>query len=120
MIGTILSIFGSTAFKGLTNKLLEAYQLRLNAQTDQEKLEAELTIKQLEARQELLLAEQKRWFTAWIRPLMALPIVIYIWKIVVYDTVLGLGITPNPGEFVNWLVLTIVGAYFITRPFERK
>jgi hypothetical protein len=37
----------------------------------------------------LILAEQGRWYTAIIRPLLALPIIIYLWKVIVWDKVPG-------------------------------
>jgi hypothetical protein len=116
----LLDILGSSLLKDITRQLGEAYEAKLKASTDKERLEAEKTIFQLEARQQLLIVEQGRWMTAWIRPMIALPIVIFIWKIVVYDTVLGWGSTPYPGQFVEYLVYTVVGAYMLTRPFERR
>lgn len=104
----------------ITDKLAGAYEAKLRASTDEQKLQAEITIAQLEARQRVLIAEQGKWYTAWIRPALAAPVVIYTWKILVWDTVLGWGVTPNPGEIVNWIVVTTIGAYFLTRPFERK
>jgi hypothetical protein len=120
MLATILSFLTSGGLKAITQSLTEAYELRLRAQTDKEKLEADMVIRQLEARQAVLLAEQGRWYTAWIRPMLALPVVILVWKLLVYDTALGLGVTPDPGVFVTGIVWTIIGAYFLTRPFERK
>ena len=39
------------------------------------------------------IAEQSRWYTAIILPLLAFPIIIYFWKVIVWDKVLGSG-TP--------------------------
>ena len=111
---------GGGLLSKVTEELGRAYELKLKAETDKDKLEADTQIAYLEGRRSVLLEEQKRWYTAWIRPMMALPVVIYMWKIVVWDTVLQWGVTPNPGEFVNWIVITVIGAYFLTRPFERR
>ena len=47
----------------------------------------------------MLIAEQGRWYTAIIRPLLALPVIIYLWKVIVWDNVLGLGSTdPIAGD----------------------
>ena len=119
----MLSLFSwltSGVVGSITSSLNEAYQAKLTAQTSEKKLEADILISKLEAQRSVLVAEQKRWITAWIRPMLALPVVIYTWKILVWDTVLQLGVTPNPGEIVNWIVVTTIGAYFLTRPFERK
>ncbi len=41
----------------------------------------------------IVIAEQGRWYIAIIRPLLAFLIVIYFWKVLVCDKVLGLGST---------------------------
>ncbi len=41
----------------------------------------------------LIMAEQGRWYTAIIRPLLKLPVVVFMWKVIVRDKVLGLGST---------------------------
>lgn len=118
---TIIKTFlGGSSLSTVTEALSEAYTAKLKAQTNEAKLEAELTISQLEARRDLIVSEQKRWLTAWIRPALAAPVVILMFKLIVWDTVLGLGVTPDPGEIIRWYVYTITGAYFLTRPFERK
>ena len=53
-------------------------------------------IAEIEARKSanaIIIAEQGRWYTAIIRPLLALPVIIYLWKVIVWDKVLGLGST---------------------------
>ncbi len=105
--------------KVIGEQLNKAYELKLFAQNDRERLEAEKTISTLEARRDVLLAEQASWMTRWIRPALAAPVVVYVWKVVVYDTVLGWGVTEYPGQFVHWYVMTVTGAYFLMRPVEK-
>jgi hypothetical protein len=61
----------------------------------------------------LIIAEQGRWYTAIIRPLLALPVVIFMWKVIVWDKVLGLGSTDAlTGDVATWsgaIVTTYVG-----------
>lgn len=116
----ILKLLGSSFLRDITEKISDAYEAKLKADTDEAKLEAEKTITMLEARRDVLIAEQRRKLTSWIRPAIAFPVVVYVNKIILWDTVLKLGVTPNPGEFVNWIVVTVIGAYMLTRPFERK
>lgn len=120
LLSAILGIFGNGSISEISNDIRRGYEAKLKAKTDIEVLQANMVIAKLEAQQSILLAEQSRLLTAWIRPMMALPVVIYVWKLIVWDTILQWGITPNPGEFVNWIVLTVIGAYFLTRPFEKK
>lgn len=116
----LLNLLGGNLVQTVSEELSEAYQAKLRAETNEAKLEAQVNIAYLEGRMNVLLAEQKRWLTAWIRPALAAPVVILLWKLIVWDTVLGWGVTPDPGEFIRWVVVTVVGAYFLTRPFERK
>lgn len=104
---------------GLTSKLKEAFDMYINAETQEAKLEAEKQIALLSAQRDIILAEQGKWYTAWIRPMIALPVVIFIWKILVWDTVLQWGVTPYPGDFVFWIVTSVITAYFVTRPIEK-
>ena len=51
----------------------------------------------------IIIAEQGRWYTAIIRPLLALPLIIYLWKVIVWDKVLRLGTTdPITGMVADW------------------
>src|SRR5215470_348393 len=67
----------------------------------------------------IIIAEQGHWWTSIIRPLAALPVVIYLWKVVVYDKVLGLGTTdPITGDVGAWAGV-IVTTYFGGRTIEK-
>jgi hypothetical protein len=61
----------------------------------------------------LIMAEQGRWYTAIIRPLLALPVVVFMGKVIVWDKVLGLGSTDAlTGDVALWsgaIVTTYVG-----------
>jgi hypothetical protein len=116
----LISLLGGGVLTTITKQLSEAYQSKLDAETDAKKLEADIVINQLEAQRSLLIAEQGKMLTSWIRPALAFPVVAFVWKIVLIDTVLKMGTTPYPGELVQWIVVTTIGAYMITRPFERK
>jgi hypothetical protein len=51
----------------------------------------------------IIIAQQGRWYTAIIRPLLAAPVVIYLWKVIVWDIVLGLGTTDAVGgDVAQW------------------
>ena len=54
-----------------------------------------------------------------IRPLAALPVVIYIWKVIVYDKCLGLGTTDAiTGDVGTWAGV-IITTYFGGRTIEK-
>ena len=100
--------------------LMAAKTQQANATTDQQRIEAEVIIHQLEARQEVIIAEQATRATRWIRPLFALPFIIYNLKVVVWDKVLGLGTTDALSDQYWQLQMIVFGAYFITRGLNKK
>lgn len=118
MLGAILSWLTGGGIKAIGAELRGAYEAKLKATNDHEKLEAEQNIARLEAQQSILLAEQGRWLTAWVRPAIALPFVIYLWKLILYDKVLAWGATDNLSPELWNMMTVIIGAYFLTRPLE--
>ena len=103
----------------VADKLLEAYELKLNAKTDSDKLKANLLIARLEARQEVLIEEQKHWRTSWVRPGFALSFWIYLAKVIVWDKVLELGTTDPLSPELAEIMFVVLGAYYLARPFEK-
>ena len=89
-------LFGQ-GLSSISAQINAAYQAKLNAQNDEARLEADQRIAQLNAQQSLLIAEQNNRLTRWIRPAFAAPFVIYNGKIILWDKVLGWGVTdPLP------------------------
>ena len=102
------------------NGVIEAYKAKLSAANSEGQVAADLAAKaiaaEIEARKSadaLIMAEQGRWYTAIIRPLLALPVVVFMWKVIVWDKVLGLGTTDAlTGDVALWsgaIVTTYVG-----------
>lgn len=73
----------------------------------------------LDARKDILLAEQGHWSTRMIRPLFAIPFVIYINKLVLWDKVLGWGVTDPLGSDLTQIMLLIIAAYFVDTAVQR-
>lgn len=95
----------------LAGPLERAYQAKLKAQNDADRLEAEKQIKFYEGQIELAQsASADPWWSP--RVLMAYCVVVYVFKIVVWDTVLQMGVTPNPGQQVTGIVMLIIGFYY--------
>ena len=104
----------------LVNGAIEAYKARLAEKSSEGQMAADLAAKaiaaEIEARKSadaVIIAEQGRWYTAIIRPLLALPVVVFMWKVIVWDKVLGLGATDAlSGDVATWsgaIVTTYVG-----------
>ena len=110
----------------IVNGLIEGYKAKLDAANTHDRIAADLAAKAIEAeiaaRQQataIIIAEQGRWYTAIIRPLLALPITIYFWKVIVWDKVLDLGVTDPPTGIVSDWAGTIVTAYVGGRTVEK-
>ena len=54
-----------------------------------------------------------------IRPLFAAPFIIFAWKVVIWDKVLGWGTTDALDPNMWNVFLTVVGAYFGGRTIEK-
>lgn len=103
----------------LIEKLSEAYIKKTSAKTEEQRIKAEVLIKTLELKKEILLQELKFSSTRWIRPALVIPFLIYDFKVLVIDYALGLGTTPmlpDPWWTLHWIVY---GFYFLGRPFEK-
>lgn len=110
---TILSSLFSGPLSSISKDLKEAYQSRLKAETDKEKLESDERIKVLEAQKESILKAQSDPYERWIRILIAIPFVIYINKLILWDKILALGITDPLSDNLTNIMMIVIGGYFI-------
>lgn len=118
----------------LLNSLVNAYKAKLEAGNTRDAKAVELAVAEISAdiaarsaAKEIIIAEQGHWYTAVVRPLFALPFVIFIWKIVVWDKVFGWGVTDGLDPSMKEVLQTIIVSYFgfaaadrISRIFGRK
>lgn len=109
---SIIGFLTGSFVKELTGSLARAYEAKQVALTDQDRIEAEKQIAFFEQQISLARtsAESDRWYSP--RALMGWACAVYVLKIVVYDTVLQLGVTPDPGSQVNGIVALILGFFF--------
>lgn len=110
----------------IVNGLLTAYRAKLDAAQSSERISADLAAKEIEAdiaaradAKAIILAEQGAWYTACIRPLFALPFVIYNGKLVIWDKVLGWGSTDPLSSELFQIEMIVIGAYFLGRSAEK-
>lgn len=126
MLTTILGWLGNLLGGPFAKAAVDAYRARLDAGNAAEKIAADLAARALdvEARErdlatQLIVAEQGRWYTSLPRPLFAGAFIIYVWKVVVWDKVLGLGVTdPLGGDVAQWAMIVLT-AYFGGRSLEK-
>jgi hypothetical protein len=126
MLSAILGWLGNLLGGPFAKAALDAYRARLTAENTSEKIAADLAAREMSVEQrerelaaEVLLAEQGRWYTALPRPLFAFAFIIYVWKVVVWDKVLGLGTTDALSGDVSHWGLIVLTAYFGGRSLEK-
>lgn len=111
ILQTLLSWFTGGGFKGIAEELNEAYQARLNAANDADKISADVRMNLVQAR---VAAQTQGAGSVWakiVRACFAAPFIIYVWKLVVWDKVLGYGATDDLSSDL-WRVLTIIIAFY--------
>src|SRR5688500_6607955 len=98
--------------KGITDTIVGLQKAKLEAGNNDTKLKLDADIAALTLRRDAMIAASlnDRWWSP--RNLMGWSVALFVVKIVVWDTVLQLGVTPNPGELVIWVVVTVIGFYF--------
>lgn len=112
MIKLILS-FLSGPLSSVSKDLKEAYQAKLNAQNDKDKIAAEERINFLEARKDVILAAQGDPFERFVRIAFAVPFVLYLWKLVLWDKVFEWGVTDDLSQNLWNILFIVLGGYFI-------
>ena len=126
MVATVLGWLGNLLGGPFAKAAVDAYRAKLTAENTSEKIAADLAARELdvasrerELATQVVIAEQGRWYTALPRPLFAFAFVIYVWKVVVWDKVLGLGSTTAlSGDVAQWAMIVLT-AYFGGRSLEK-
>ena len=126
MFAAVLGWLGNLLGGPFAKAAVEAYRAKLSAENTSAKIAADLTARELdvesrerELAMQAVIAEQGRWYTALPRPLFAFAFVIYVWKVVVWDRVLGLGTTAVlSGDVAQWAMIVLT-AYFGGRSLEK-
>ena len=97
----------------ISNDLKEAYQSKLAAKNDAERILADERIAVLEARKTSILAAQSDPIERWVRVGFAFPFVVYINKLILWDKVLELGITDSLSSELSHILMIVLGGYFV-------
>jgi hypothetical protein len=126
MFATILAWLGNLIGGPFAKAAVDAYRAKLTSENTSEKIAADLAAREFSVEQrerelstQIVIAEQGRWYTALPRPVFALAFIIYIWKVVVWDKVFGLGTTdPLSGDVAQWAMIVLT-AYFGGRSLEK-
>ena len=85
----------------------------MNAANDAERIAADERINLLEARKSTILAAQSDPVERLVRIGFAIPIMVYEWKLILWDKVLSLGVTDNLSPELWQLFWIVIGGYFL-------
>ena len=115
-----------SALSPVINAILGWQKQKLDAAGSHEARVAEIAQKALEVDRreaelnaQVLVAEQGNWVTRSVRPVWSLPFILFTWKVIVWDKLLGWGAT-DPLDPKMWSVfMLMVGAYFGGRSAEK-
>ena len=126
MVGAVLGWLGNLLGGPFAKAAVDAYRAKLSAENTSEKIAADLAARELGVEQrerelatQVVISEQGRWYTALPRPLFAFAFIIYVWKVVVWDKVFGLGSTDAlSGDVAQWATIVLT-AYFGGRSLEK-
>jgi hypothetical protein len=126
MFAMVLGWLGNLLGGPFAQAAVNAYKAKLTSENTSEKIAADLAARELSVEQrerelatQVVIAEQGRWYTALPRPLFAFAFVIYVWKVVVWDKVLGWGTTAAlSGDISQWAMIVLT-AYFGGRSLEK-
>ncbi len=96
----------------ITDGIVKWQIAKEQAKNDETRIRAEVEIKNLEARRDLAVAAavNDRWWSP--RVLIGWIIVIFLFKLYIIDTVLGISVTPYPGSLVMEITGVVVAFYF--------
>lgn len=115
-MGWLLSLLGFlNPLKPIYDEIKGAISEVQRAQTDKERLAAQERLEYLrqQATVQVAAMQHDRWFSA--RNLISYSVAFYVAKLFVWDTVLGLGVTQNPGDIVNWIAAEVIAALFVSK-----
>lgn len=97
----------------ISKTIAEAKIKLAQEQNNENKIIMEQEIKSLELRQEIILKSQSDPHEKWIRIGFAFPFIVYIWKLIIYDKVLSLGVTDPLSQQLSEIMFLVLGAYFL-------
>ena len=112
MIKLLLSWFTQGGIAAIGDQINHWHDVKLKAETTEQKLDADKQISQLESRRDYLIAARK--VAILVQALWAFPFLVYDYKLIIWDKVLGWGATDPLSADLSNLQWVIVGFFFLT------
>jgi hypothetical protein len=96
----------------ISDDIRRAHQASLDAKTDSETLTHETRRHQLSMQRDAMIRSKGAVI---MRASFGIPFVVYLWKLVIWDKVLGWGVTDPLSSTLEYVLFAIVGFYFLTK-----
>lgn len=113
MISFLLGKFGLGVVGKIGAELRGAYQDKLNAKNTSERIEADRRIAAAEAQKAVHVAEAQHGWGILVRALFGAPLGLFVWKVIVWDKLLGWGVTDDLSPEMWRLLYIVYGFYFL-------
>lgn len=109
----LVSSFLTSSLRTVSGDIKEAYQSKLEAKNDAERIAADERIAILEARKSTIMAAQSDPMERWVRILWALPFIAYNAKLLIWDKMLEWGTTDPLSPELSYIQMTVLSGYFL-------
>jgi hypothetical protein len=114
MISIITSLLGlADPISRIGKSIADARIATMQASTDKEKIEQEERLRALEARRAVMEREADGKINQIIRALLAVPVIVFLWKVIIWDKVLALGTTDDLSESLWYVAMMVLGFYYV-------
>lgn len=109
----ILSFFTGGAFKSIASELNDAYQAKLNAANDEQRIAADVAIAKANARVAAQTQGAGSFWAKVMRAGFAIPFILYNGKLIIWDKMLGWGTTDPLSPYLETVGWMVIGFYFL-------
>jgi hypothetical protein len=114
MLAIITSLLGlADPISRISKSIADARIAATQAATDKERVEQEERVRGLEARRGVLEREADGKINQIIRALLAVPVIVFLWKVIIWDKVLALGTTDDLSENLWYVTMMVLGFYYV-------
>lgn len=118
MLAAILKLIG-IGLPAIVAEIAKERTKQLDAKTEQEKIASEERIKVLEAKKDVIIKSHDDRLNNIVRLLWAAPFIVYVWKLLLWDKVMGWGSTDGLSPTLEYILWTILGGYFLLSGIDR-
>jgi hypothetical protein len=97
----------------ITKQIADAFIAQTNAQTEQEQIKAKIDIAALQAKQAVLISEARTPINQFVRLALTFPACAFLWKVIIWDKLLGWGVTDGLSQNLWYYVFMVLSFYFV-------